>query len=249
MTDKRDTTDTVLLPRGSGVSVWRQIAERVEADILAGALAPHARLPNEVELSRRYAVNRHTVRRALAALATKGLIRATPGRGTFVEPPRLPYRIGPRTRFSEAAARAGREAAGDLLAATAVEASPDIAERLGLAPDARVLRLSTRRLADGIPIVTGTSWFPLPRFAALDGEYAAHGSISRAIAACGVADYRRAETRVTARLATAEESSLLMVPVASQLLVLDSLNVDEAGTPIQYARSLFAADRVELVVS
>ena len=32
------------------------------------------------------------------------------------------------------------------------------------------------------------------------------------------------------------------------LIVLSSVNVDAAGVPIQATRSLFAADRVELVV-
>src|SRR4030088_3041402 len=95
------------IARGGGHAVWRQIAERIETDIGAGRLPPGARLPNEMQLAETFAVNRHTVRRALAELAAKGLVRASVGRGTFVELPRLAYSIGPRTRFSEIVEREG----------------------------------------------------------------------------------------------------------------------------------------------
>ncbi|MEJ0097132.1 MAG: GntR family transcriptional regulator [Bauldia sp.] len=80
------------IARGGGVSAWRQIADRIAADIGGGRFAPGAQLPVEAKLAEAFAVNRHTVRRALAALAADGLVRATQGRGTFVEAKPLPYR-------------------------------------------------------------------------------------------------------------------------------------------------------------
>ena len=96
MTDTDDTGMTDLasgliesiapedVERGSGVALWKQIAERIEADINAGTLRPGARLPTEMELAERFKVNRHTLRRALAMLTDQGLIEATPGRGTEI---------------------------------------------------------------------------------------------------------------------------------------------------------------------
>ncbi len=52
------------------------------------------------------AVNRHTVRRAMAELAVRGLVRTERGSGTFVKTDKLDYRIGRRTRFSEIVAAA-----------------------------------------------------------------------------------------------------------------------------------------------
>src|SRR5688500_18630671 len=95
--------------RTEAISAWRQIADRIEDDIVDGRFAPGDRLPIESEFAARFAVNRHTVRRALAALSVKGLVRASPGRGTFVEE-KLAYAIGRRTRFSEIVSQAGREA-------------------------------------------------------------------------------------------------------------------------------------------
>ena len=103
------------LNRGEGLSAWRQIADAIEAEIADGRLPSGRQLPTEAQLAERFGVNRHTVRRALATLTTRGLVRATQGRGTFVESPPLAYPIGRRTRFSEIVAQAGREAWGDLV--------------------------------------------------------------------------------------------------------------------------------------
>lgn len=240
--------DPMELVRGEGVAAWRQIVDGIEADIAAGRLAPGDRLPAETQLAARFGVNRHTVRRALGVLASRGLVRATQGRGTFVEARPLPYPIGPRTRFTEIVSAAGRQAGGVLIAAGEKPADSWAAERLGIGPGAPVLELVTLRSADGTPIALATNVFPLPRFAGLDVRYRETGSITRAYAAMGVGDYRRLSSAVGARPATPEEAVSLDLAPGRILLVLDNVNVDEAGARIQATRALFPADRVELKV-
>ncbi|MDP4004534.1 phosphonate metabolism transcriptional regulator PhnF [Methylobacterium sp. NEAU K] len=236
------------LVRGEGLTAWRQIADALTADVVAGRYAPGQQLPTEAALAARFAVNRHTVRRALAALAEGGLVRASQGRGTFVEEAPLAYPIGPRTRFSEIVTGAGREAWGDLVASVTVTAGPDQAEALSLPPGAPVLELLTIHRADGAPISTAQTWLPLPRFSGFADAYAARGSITRALAACGVHDYTRLSTRIRARPADAREAERLDIAPGRVVMVVSSVNVDPAGARIQANRTLFAADRVELVI-
>ena len=237
------------LARGHGVSVWRQIADALEGEIASGRLRSGAQLPTEAALAEQFGVNRHTVRRALAVLARQGIVRATQGRGTFVEPKPLTYPISPRTRFSEIVARAGHEAWGELVSERETRAGPSLARRLDVAEDAPVLRLATIHRADGIPISSATTSLPLPRFAGFTAAYRAHGSITRAYADFGVADYTRQATRITARIASAEEAGALDLAAGRVVLVVDSVNVDASGRPIQATRSSFAADRVEFLVA
>lgn len=234
--------------RGGGLAAWRQIADAVSADIASGRLAPGARLPAESELAGQFGVNRHTVRRALAALASEGLVRATQGRGTFVEAQPVPYPVSRRTRFSAALARVGKEASGALLSASVARASAAIAKALGVAEAAPVLRLVTLSRADDTPLSLAYTHLPLPRFAGLEADYAASGSMTKAYAAFGVADYTRASTRIGARTAQPEEATLLELAPGRALLVVDSVNVDVAGAAIQVTRALFAADRVEFEI-
>ena len=93
--------------RRSGVAVWRQIADTLTTEIRDRAYADTGRLPGEVELSARFCVNRHTLRQAVAALQTEGLVRIEPGRGTFVQHELLDYALSKRTRFSENLLRQG----------------------------------------------------------------------------------------------------------------------------------------------
>lgn len=236
------------IQRGDGVAAWRQIADRLAADIAHGRFRPGEQLPVEATLANDFAVNRHTVRRALAALAAGGMVRATQGRGTFVEAKPLPYPIGTRTRFSELVQRAGREAGGKFIASGTVAADAETATALKIAKGAPVLRLETVRSADGTPISMGTAYFPLPRFAKLAAAYRKAGSTTKALKLCGVADYTRAETRVSARPPTAEEARLLDLAAGRPVLTVTSINVDPAGVPIQFTYAAFVADRTELVI-
>jgi GntR family phosphonate transport system transcriptional regulator len=236
------------IERGDGVSAWRQIADQLEADIGRGAIAPGEQLPTEAALAVRFGVNRHTVRRALAALAAKGLVSATAGRGTFVEGKPIPYLIGSRTRFSEIVSRAGREAGGTLLGQAETTADRDVAKALAISEGAPVMRLDTLRSANGVPISMGTGYFPLPRFRRIGEAYRKTRSVTGALKACGVADYRRAETRISARPATSDEVRHLNLSPGRLVLTVNSVNVDGDGVPIQFTRALFAADRAELVI-
>ncbi|MDQ0471207.1 phosphonate metabolism transcriptional regulator PhnF [Labrys wisconsinensis] len=237
-----------VLARGDGVAAWRQIADEIEAEIAAGLLPAGTQLPTEAQLAARFGVNRHTVRRAIGELAARGLVRATQGRGTFVEGGRVPYPIGARTRFSENVARAGHAAGGDLLEAGTVAATAETAAMLRLAPGTPVLRTRIKRFVDGVPVSIATSHMPLPRFAGFVEAFGRTGAITPALAACGVADYRQGESRVSARIASAAEAAELDLAPGRVLMVITGCNVDMDGVPIKAGQTLFAADRMEFVV-
>lgn len=250
MTDNTVMTPTTVedVARGSGVALWKQIAERIEAEIVEGRLGPGARLPTEAELAERFGVNRHTLRRALATLTDQGLVEATPGRGTFVREPPLRYPIGPRTRFSEIVSAEGREPGGRVVGSRVEPAAPDVASALKIAPGEDVLRVDMVREADGVPITCGSHWYAADRCRDLDLIAAATGSVTRALETLGLGDYRRLETRITARLADEEERRLLALSSGRTVMVVEAINGDAQRRPIQFSRARFSADRVQLVV-
>ena len=151
--------------RGAGVTLWRQIASRLEPEI--AALPPGTRLPTEAELSARFAVNRHTVRRAVEDLAHRGLIRVEQGRGSFVAEETVDDRLTPRTRFSEAIARDRREPSGRLLRIARSPASEEAAAALRLRRGASLWIVERLGMADGRPVVVGTHHFSAARLPGL----------------------------------------------------------------------------------
>jgi GntR family phosphonate transport system transcriptional regulator len=238
-----------VLSRGQGVALWRQIAGNLEGEITAGRRAPGSRLPTEAELSAHFAVNRHTVRRAMEELESRGLVRVEQGRGSFVAEDVLDYPLGSRTRFSEAIRRQNREPRGRILRVAEVASDAAVAAALRLCRGRPVIQVERLGLADGRPVVIGLHHFPLPRFAALRKLLAGgQASITVALAGCGVPDYRRASTRITARLPTPEEAELLQQARTRPVLVAEALNTDPAGEPVDYTIARYAAGRVQIVV-
>jgi GntR family phosphonate transport system transcriptional regulator len=232
----------------AGVSLWRRIADEIEHAIARGSFSPGSKLPGETEIAGRFGVNRHTVRRALAALAARGLVRAERGSGTYVEPSRIAYPIRPRTRFTEIVGGAGRSVGGRLIASAVEPADAHVAQRLRLRAGAPVVRLELVRLADRVPISAATSWLAAERFAGAPRVYAAVKSMTRTLAHFGVRDYARKSTHVAAAIADAAEAARLKVALGRPILIVESVDVDGEGRPVLTTRARFAADRLELVI-
>lgn len=242
-----DQTVPDTIERRSGVALWRQIADRIRRLASTGQFDGTGRLPPETALAERFGVNRHTVRSAIALLVQEGVLRTEQGRGTFLETrPRLTYPIGTRTRFSEGLAGQAKERRGILVAHSTEPAGAAAAEALGVAEGALLVRLDTRSEADGRPVSRAMSWFDADRFAGIDVHFARTGSITAALKAFGIEDYVRRTTRVTARLADGEDLETLRLSPGAVVLITEAVNADMAGNPIQYSRTHFAADRVEL---
>lgn len=236
--------------RRSGVSLWRQIADRIRSDIVSGRFGDDRRLPPEMALAERFGVNRHTVRSAIAALTVEGVLRAEQGRGTFVaDERRLTYRIGERTRFSESLSEQAHELAGLLLAHAVEEASDEIAGALAVPPGTPMLRLDTLGTADGRPISRATNWFVRARVPQMVEAYRKTGSVTAALAENGIPDYFRQSTMVSARHADAQDLERLKLAPGAIVLVATAVNVDVCGRPFQYSLTRFAADRVEFSIA
>src|SRR5246127_3238656 len=185
----------------AGVALWRRVADHLERAIADGRYPVDTRLPGEIEIAQRLGVNRHTVRRAIAALADRGFVRAERGSGTYVETPRLRYPIRSRTRFSEIVGAAGREPGGRLLASAVEEAEPDVARRLALAPRTAGIPLAPLRTVDRVPVSAATTWLPADRAPDAGRIYRDTRSLTRTLAQLGIDDFRRQSTRISAAIA------------------------------------------------
>jgi GntR family phosphonate transport system transcriptional regulator len=227
--------------------VWASIAELLRAEIAQGLYPPGAKLPTEADLSARFGVNRHTVRHALAGLAAEGLVLARRGAGVFVAASaRTDYPLGRRVRFQQNVAASGRSPSREVLR---IETRPaDAAERAALGVD-RVHVYEGVSLGDGLPICQFRSSFPAERFPTLPQALARLSSVTAALTEMGLADYTRASTRITAKIARGPRAGLLRVAEGAPILRTEAVNVDAEGLPVEYGISWFVGDRVALTVT
>jgi GntR family phosphonate transport system transcriptional regulator len=232
----------------SGVALWRRVADGIERGIAEGTYGAGERLPGETDIAETYRVNRHTVRRALATLAERGLVRAERGSGTYVQTPRLAYPLRSRTRFSEIAGAGGREPSGRLVEANLEPATRGLAKLLDVKAGTELVRIEALRLADRTPICVGSTWLVAARFPEAGAIYERVRSMTKLLTHYGIRDYRRASTRVTAAIADATDAARLDLALGQPVLVVDSTDVEADGAPLLTTRARFAAERVEFVV-
>ncbi len=228
--------------------IWEAIARTLTKDIGAGHYAPGDKLPTEAALAIRFGVNRHTVRRALAQLAEDGLVLPRRGAGVFVQGRPTDYRLGQRVRFHQNLAANGQLASRQVLSLTTRPCDKGEAAALGLAPGDPVHAFEGVSLADAQPIALFLSVFPADRLAALPPALRAEPSVTRALAACGVADYVRQSTRLTAVLATPTQAIHLRLREGAPLLRSVAVNTDIAGRPVEFGTTWFAGDRITLTL-
>lgn len=228
--------------------IWAAIARDLRAEIAQGAYAPGAKLPTEAQLALRFGVNRHTVRHALAHLAEEGLVQARRGAGVFVTSRPTDYPLGRRVRFHQNVLASGRMPSRRLLRSETRPAREDEAEALALAPGSAVHLVEGISLVDGLPVALFRSILPAARLPLFPAAMARLSSITAALAEAGVADYTRASTRLTARLADAVQALHLQLPQGAPLLRSITVNVDPQGRPVEFGITDFVGERVTLTV-
>ena len=229
--------------------IWRSIAATLENELAQDLYRPGDKLPTEAELAARFGVNRHTVRHGLAALIEAGLLHARRGAGVFVTARPTDYPLGPRVRFHQNIAASGRTPSRRITRLETRPASPAEAQALRLETGAEVHVIEGVSLADGQPLAAFSSAFPAARFPGLLAAMAQQSSVTAALAAGGLTDYTRAETRLTAKLADALLANALLVQQGAPILRSVAVNVDGSGLPVEYGITWFAGDRVTLTVT
>lgn len=229
--------------------IWRSIADSLQSEIAQGLYPPGTKLPTEAELALRFGVNRHTVRHALAALAEAGLVHARRGSGVFVASRPTDYPLGRRVRFAQNIRDSGRTPSRRITRLETRPATAAEAEALALAPAAPVQVIEGLSLADDQPLAVFRSVFPAQRLPGLLVAMEEQTSVSVALAACGVADFTRAETRITAMPADTLLALALRLPEGAALLRTEAVNVDAGGVPVEFGTTWFAGDRVALTVN
>lgn len=229
--------------------LWRRIELTLVAEINQGVWARGSRLPSESVLAQRFGVNRHTVRRATAALAQNGIIRIEQGRGSFVQDHRVHYEVGHRTRVEETLRRQHRGHSGALLGDFRMPAPATIAERLSVRAGTPLVVLDTLNESDGMPLSLVRTYLPADRFEPFVRAYRETGNSTAAFERCGVTDFSRKFTDITARMPDRSEAVRLKMPENVPVMVSETVDVDADDRVIKYGVAVFPGDRVCISVA
>lgn len=131
---------------------YQQLYAILRDGIVNGSWKPGDMMPSETELIEQFEVSRITVRQALALLVEEGLIYRRRGRGTFVAVPSIEQGLNRIVSFTEDMRRRGLQPGTEVLSASVVPASEEIAGKLQIEPGEDLARYERLRLADGEPM-------------------------------------------------------------------------------------------------
>jgi GntR family transcriptional regulator len=237
---------------------YRQLADRLRDAIEAGEIGPGGQLPSERALMDESGTARGTVRQAIALLKVEGLIDIEHGRGAFVRQRPAVRRVA-HDRFARRHRQAGQaaflaEMAGggrqpevEVLKVGPEEASDEIAERLGLGRDRKVLVRRRRYLADGQPMEIATSFVPwkLAKGTAMTRANTGPGGIYARLEEVGHHLGRFTE-EVTARMPSPEEARALRLRAGVPVMTVLRVAFDRAGDAVEVCDTVMAADRYVL---
>lgn len=224
---------------------YRQIAGLLREQIKLGRLASGEKLPSEAELIAHYGVARMTVRQAIQELRGEGLVVAEHGKGVFVRsaPPvrRLAsdrfarrHRERGKSAFLAEAEAAGHKAGVDHVNVTNEIATPEIARRLRLTSDERVIVRSRRYLADGRPVETATSYIPasIATGTAITEVNTGPGGIYARIEESGH-ELAHFTEEVSARMPTPDERRVLEIGAGIPVITLLRTAYDTSDRPVE----------------
>ncbi len=228
--------------------LYSQVLEHFRHLIRTGELKPGDRLPAELELARRLAVARVTVRRALAELVREGVLVRARAKGTFVAAPKLERELLNVASFSDRMRALGLQAGSRVVHVRVIEAAPRIAEALQVAPGAPVAEIRRVRLADDEPTAIETSYLSLDRCPGIEREDLNRQSLYGVLAT--KYGLRPATSRRTLELtyATREESKLLQTAPNAPLFLLTAVVCTDDGTVMEYVKNLYRGDRVRFQI-
>lgn len=220
---------------------YREISGDIQRRVEAGEFAAGRLLPSEAELARAYDASRVTIRKALEALRTEGLLDARQGLGWFVAADPVRQTLGRLATIEGQLEAIGVVPERRILDFGFVQAPSRVRKHLG---HAQVLRVRRINLADNEPFARVTVWVPEKFGRTLSRDEVSARSFYELLPV----ELGGATQTIGAAAAAADDASLLEIPVGSPVLRCERVTYDVDHTPVLVSEHVFPAHRSEFLV-
>lgn len=223
--------------------LYQQIKSLLTRSLSQGEWKPGEALPSEGELARRFKVSQGTVRKALDALSADGVLVRRQGKGTFVA---THAEAQVQYRFLRLMPERGRREAMQrrFLELNRLRAGAEIARALELKVGDGVLQLRRLLLAGPTPVVLDEIWLPARLFKGLTAERlgAYPGPMYGLFESGFGVQMIRAEEKIRAVGASAEQAELLQLAEGAPLLLVERRAFTYTDRPVELRRGLYRTD-------
>ena len=220
--------------------LYQQIKSLLLRSLQLGEWQPGQPIPSETELAARFKVSQGTVRKAIDEMAAENLVVRRQGKGTFVA---THAEAKTQYRFLRLAPDAGGppQLKRRLLDCRRMRSTEEVAHALQLAPGEPVVEVRRLLLDEERPVVLDDLWLPGHAFKGLDADTLERwrGPLYRLFEAEYSVRMIRAEEKIRAVAASAEEAALLQLPVGAPLLSVQRRSFTYGDRPVELRRGLY----------
>ncbi len=220
---------------------YRDIADDLRMRVEGGEFTAGRLLPSESELSGHYSASRVTIRKALEALRSEGLVDARQGFGWFVSGDTVRQPLVRLATIEAQLEAEGRRSERRILDFAFVRPPARVRATLHVEKALKVRRVN---LADGVPFARVTVWCPEHLGAEVSRAQVQEQSFYDLLPIT----FGGATQTIGADAAGADDAELLQVPVGSPVLVCERVTSDVAGAPVLIGEYVFPAHRTEFTV-
>jgi GntR family transcriptional regulator len=232
--------------RSNGMPAYKQIQAAIMKRIEGGHLKPGDAVDSERELARLHKVSLMTARHALTALEREGMVQRRRGAGTFVAPPKIHF--NKLTSFTEQMSGRSLAAFSKVLSFVVVDNEQEVAARLSLNANTRLLKVERLRLAADEPFAVETCYLPADEFSGLTRNAIARGSLFSILEGTYGVQLAYADEEMDATAAAPATANLLQVPRDEPLLRIRQVIYSTKGKAALYVIGLYRSDRHTLLV-
>ena len=228
--------------------IYYQIYESLKKDVANKIYKTGDKLPSENHLSKRFEVNRHTVRRALQILKNEGILFSKRGSGVIVQDTKFKYKIGKRVRFSQNITNENYIPKTKIIRSEIRKASKIEADNLKINSRDEILLIETTGKINNIPTILTKRTIPNKRFPRFLEIFQKELSVTHTLKLLGINDFVRSNTNIIAELADSIQANLLNCKINSPLLKTTYVNQDLNSIPIEYSQTWFVGERIQLTL-
>lgn len=232
------------LPEGGKA---RRVYLLLRDEIARGVHADGSLLPGEQRLAAIHGVSRVTIRRALEALDSDGVIERRVGSGTKVRSkPEANQKISADfATLMPQLVEMGRSTMARLLSFSYEHPPEPVRQAMNLGRDAKVQVATRIRLSGDTPFSHLTTYVPEAVARNYSEADLASTPLFELLERSGV-KIEAAQQSVTATLAAPDVAEALDISVGSALLALDRVVLDEQGRGVEYLSALYRPDLFRL---
>ncbi len=229
-------------------TAYERVRNIIEENIRSGKYPESAKLPTEREMCIHFGVSRITIRRAMEALSSDGLIEKQQGRGTFVRPRKIVLPLSSVYSFSENLREQNILPSTRLLSLSHIVAQPPLESILQLCPGHMICVVNRLRLADEVPFAYETSYLPSEYLGDAKGDEIAQNGLYNTMAKhAGIRPDKAVET-FEAVLSPAYVTTALGRKGALCVMQLDRV-ASYQGKIVEYCSSFIAGDKYRFRVT